>query len=515
MARGRLGARRSRTVAPLVALLSLGACTSILGIEDLHEGPRPGSGGETTSAGKTSDNAGESNVGGKSTAGSSNTAGGVPAEAGAGAGGDSPLAGATNGNLGGEAGQGGAPNTNSGTVHGHVIDFWGHAVPNIPVQIGEVLGSTDSDGEFVFEDVPETYDVSCVFDHTGFTAQSDAWVYQGLTRRDPTLQMYGGATERSGTVAISFSPKPAPTDTQTIWVSLGGPDGSTIYDDIPATGYSDTSAYWFGPATAQQTAHGLMWQNNGNGLPTSYLGYDSALVALATTGTTKISLDLSMGAVDSGNIQGTVTGNASAGRNNQVALRFNSHATMTLVDDGTGPNSFTYLAPSIPNSSLTVAAAAGSRYEGWAIAHADGLAPGAKPVLKIPPLVTILTPAGGASGVTAATKFSFQSGAGQTGPFVLQFYSQAEDLPYQTIYVVTAKKQLTLPPIIGGGFNLYPNSGYIWSVATHGNFASVDEMASAGGFLDEYSRDELMPDGPRNTTGEFSDSLTRGFTTAP
>lgn len=493
-------------------LLGLGACTSILGIDDLHDGPRPSSGGETTSGATSNGDAGEDNagnVGGKaSTAGTANNVGGVAA-------GDAGAAGAGEVVTPGGAGQGGAPDPGDPTVRGRVIDFWGHPVPSIPVQIGDVLGNTDSDGEFVFEDVPATYDVSFVFDHPGFPAQSDAWVYQGLTRRDPTLQMYSGATERSGDVDIILAPEPTVLDTQTIWVAVGGPDGATVFDRVPAAGDTGLYADWSGPATAQQTAHGLLWQTNAAGLPTSYLAYDSALVSLGISGTTKISLDLSGADIDAANVSGTVTDNAAGSRRNQVYLRFNSNATIALVDDDAGTNSFSYVAPSIPNSTLTVAAIEGSSYDGFAVAHANGLATGAKPALKIPPIVTPLTPAGGATKVSATTKFSFQSATAQTGPFVLNFYSQADGLPYQTIYIVTAKKQLTLPSIIGGGFSLYPNSEYLWSVATHGTFDSVDALASEGGFLDEFSRDEETPAGPRNVSGEFSDSELRRFTTAP
>ena len=48
----------------LLGVLWLGACTSVLGIEDLHEGPRPGAGGEDSTAGTTSA-AGKTNSGGK------------------------------------------------------------------------------------------------------------------------------------------------------------------------------------------------------------------------------------------------------------------------------------------------------------------------------------------------------------------------------------------------------------------------------------------------------------------
>jgi len=59
---------------------------------------------------------------------------------------------------------------------------------------------------------------------------------------------------------------------------------------------------------------------------------------------------------------------------------------------------------------------------------------------------------------------------------------------------------------------MYPMGTYDWAVSTHGNYPSVDAMASKDGFLDEFSRDEDTADGPRNTTGEFTDSVPRGFT---
>ena len=113
---------RATRLTPLVWLLGLGACTSILGIDDLHEGRRPGSGGEATTGATSNSNAGESNVSGKANAaGTSNSAGGVNGnDAGAGPGGE--------GGTGqvvtpGGADQGGAPNPDGTTVRGHVIDF--------------------------------------------------------------------------------------------------------------------------------------------------------------------------------------------------------------------------------------------------------------------------------------------------------------------------------------------------------------------------------------------------------
>jgi hypothetical protein len=237
------------------------------------------------------------------------------------------------------------------------------------------------------------------------------------------------------------------------------------------------------------------------------------LAPLVDSGDATITLGLSKSTIESGNLQGTASGTGAGSRSNQVILGFTSNARIQLVDDN-GPNNFSYLVPSIPGSSLTVAAIQGYNFEGFAVAHADGLAPGANPTLKIPAQVSPLTPTDGATGVSSATKFTFQSPASNPGPFVLQFYSQDHTI-YQAIFVVTANKQLVIPPILGGAFSLYPSGRYVWTVATHGAFASVDAMATKDGFLDEFSWDETTANGPLATSGEFTDTAPREFTTAP
>jgi hypothetical protein len=52
--------------------------------------------------------------------------------------------------------------------------------------------------------------------------QSDAWVYQDLTRRDPTLQIYTGTEHRSSSTEITFTPTPTLATGQTIWVAMAG-----------------------------------------------------------------------------------------------------------------------------------------------------------------------------------------------------------------------------------------------------------------------------------------------------
>ncbi|RYZ04572.1 MAG: hypothetical protein EOO73_23335 [Myxococcales bacterium] len=490
------------------------ACNGIVGIDDIYEGNRPGAGGDS-GAGKGGSTSSAGKSGNSSEAGAAE--GGRDAEGGTGT---EPLGGAFAEPMGGAGSSGdnagGAPSPTGGAVRGHVIDFWGHPLPNIPVQIGDTLVSTDKSGAFTVEDAPAVYDATLAYTFTS-EFQVAAWAYLGLTRRDPTLQMYVGSARRDGELYVTFVPKPTLAANQRIDVAIGGPDGAETYDAVSASGTTEFPD-WYGPAQTAETAHGLLWQTDAQKLPVKYLAYDSKSLPLNETTTANLTLDLTPSTITTGSIQGSVTPAGVGVRRNLVFLTFSSNARLELVRDA-GADEFSYVAPSLPGASLTVAASEGSSYSGFAVAYLGGLAVGAKPALTIPTPLTPQTPASGTKNVTAATKFTF---AGDTaGPYVAQFFSQDPDDPsapasrYQTIYVVTAKKQFTLPTILGGGFALYPNRRYVWTVATHGPYASVDALAKEGGFLDSFSWDEETPQGPLRDAGQFTDSDVLEFSTAP
>jgi hypothetical protein len=202
-------------------------------------------------------------------------------------------------------------------------------------------------------------------------------------------------------------------------------------------------------------------------------------------------------------------------RANSVFLRFDGGAVMQLVDDD-GPNSFSYLVPTIPKSTITVAASEGwDEYDGpYAIVYKTGLAAADKPALKIPTPATLAAPADDTTGVTSTTKFSFTSPASNPGPFVVHF--QNDDLmgPFEHLWVVTAEKQLTIPDVLDGGFALNADNFHKWNVETHGAFTSVDEMMGPDGFWDLFTWED-GPVGPLTDDGAWTVSGTRWFATAP
>ena len=137
--------RRFPRYSRLVWLVALVACNSIVGIGPLHEDSRngagAGAGGTAAKAGTSNAQAGQDSNGGQPGVAGTDSAGAAGEGGSGGGGGEVPV---------------------DATVTGHVIDFWGHKLANIPVLIGDSLYSTDEDGAFVIHDVAPSYDASLI-----------------------------------------------------------------------------------------------------------------------------------------------------------------------------------------------------------------------------------------------------------------------------------------------------------------------------------------------------------------
>jgi hypothetical protein len=508
----KMGSRLTR-IAPFASILGLAACSGVLGIEDLHQGPAPGAGagGDLSGGGDLSTGGDLGNASGSTQVGNGGKGqGGANGGTGATTAGSSAVGEAGDISIG-EAGVGGG--TSGGTVTGHVIDYWGHKITGIPVQIGATLVTTDDQGAFTIPSVAAEYDVSLVVDFSGdFPRETYGWVFQGLTRRDPTLQVYAGIARQSGNIVITPT-NATMTATSTLSVALGGPDGSDEFTGVEANGIQ-TDTTWRGPATTQERAHGLLWSNDAtSGLPNGYIGYDTALVALSNTADmAMINLNLKATAtIPSGNIVGKVTPASGTSRENDLFLRFTSGAEIELAGDTTGPDTFTYLVPTIANGSTTLAAVEGDAYYGnYAVAHKDGLAAGTTGITAtIPTPAKPLTPMDGAVNVDGTSQFTFLAGAGNPGAYVVSMI--AKDF-YDGLYVVTAQKTFTVPVVAGGAYAFGSTHIYQWRVETHDSYATVDSMSGPTGFMDEFSGDDASPTGPHTGDGSFTISQHNEFT---
>ena len=505
----------------LASLLSVAACSALLGIEEVHEGPAPGSDGGTSGSaeGGASAHAGTS-LGGSVNAGapSGGSVTGGALNGGSENGGDESagMAG-TNVEASGAAGAGepGSP------VHGHVIDYWGHALPKVPVEIAGQQTVTDAQGAFSFADVPSEYDASLVAEYEFFVTQRLAYVYQGLTRRDPTLQVVRGSELFSANFDTTFTgAQQSVTGSRSFTFAMGGPDGVFEKVGAPSSGSYGLQANWLGPATTVEIAHGLVWQNNVNsGVPEGYFAYATASVALLSTTTdhSMVTLDMSPKAIATSTLAGTVTPAGFADRQNSISMRFTSGATIKLASVTPTIPGFSYLVPTLANASVTFAAAEGCLNivaNGCGIVHQDGLVgggPALTPTIPTPATSLTTTPAGA---VTADTTFAFTASSAGSAPHVSVFENKQSQ--NDRLYVITMSRSFKLPKVLNGSFTLLNGESYGWRVETHGSPASVDAMAGPSGYVDAFSAApaDLQPRGARAGSGEYTSSVSKQLSIA-
>ncbi len=417
----------------------------------------------------------------------------------------------TGGVTGGTSGAGGSGGTGS-TVHGKVINHWRRPVPNVPVMIGDQMDTTDSFGEFQISNVSDTYDVHMVVTFSRYTnTQAQyGWVYEGLTRRDPTLQVYEGLPLRNGD--FEFTPtNVASPGSRVLIAALGGEFGNWNRE---GTGAVQTGMSWYGPSPVTMNGHGLLFTET-SGLPTAYHAYatTSSPVEIADGTVASWGLDMSDNSVTSVTISGSVTSPTSSDRTNNVFLQFSSNATIPLLTHyGSGlGSSFAYTVPSLPNAAITLSAHEGTGFFGAAaVAHQDVAVGQSSIELDIPSPTVLLAPPVDTTW-TPSTTFSW-NGSAET------YVWHAESTGwYEGVYVVTSRSEITMPEFPNGWAIRYDAMyDYYWRVETHGDPQSVDEMAGPAGFIDEfgYSQGD-EPAGPNQVSGTFTLSSSRTFMKLP
>lgn len=520
--------------ARLAALVLLAGCGSVLGIEELSsEGGDastgdPGGSGDSGRGGNAGGgNAGSANAGsngaGRSGGGGSGGAAGMDggAEAGSGAAGSAGSgtagsAGSGTAGTGGSNDDGGMPDTgmpSTPTVHGKVVDYYRNPMKGVVIKIGDATATTDADGKFTLDDVSATYDVSLSISTLRYGNQETiGWLFVGLTRRDPTLQVYRGHPYVDGDVLITTNPDtlfPLPDYDQIAWAY-----GST-WSEYHATTSSPAvqgGISWEGPNQISGTVHGLRWSNaiNAPHLPVGYHAQAEQALSMDVANSSTLTLNLggSGSPLPSAMVSGTVTAPTFAERSNAVFLRYTDDAALQLVDHRDGPDTFSYLVPSsIANTSITVAATVNtSSFKPFAVAYKEGITPGTTGIaLEVPSPATLVAPGHGATAVDGSTMFSW-TGADQ----VYLFHVESETIQDGVFYVVTTAKQARIPAAPVTNIPLRANHGYYWDVSTHIPRATVDDATGPDGFLDAYC--DGWVSGSARGSGSHTMSVGHGFT---
>jgi len=398
-------------------------------------------------------------------------------------------------------------------IRGRVIDYYENAVPGVSVTLNGASVMTDERGEFEFENAPATYSIGLSISYMdgGAMFALSGYLFVDLTRRDPTLQVYQGLRRVSGylTRRVAGATFPVPNDEIIPW-QLTSQYGSTDFD--ATTAMPRFTVYWQGPPVVEGArAHAIrILRSAPPRLPISYLAHDEASFTLSTTEAAVHDLDLSSTEpLPSDFVSGTVTGSNGGVRSNNVYVRFTDDVAVEVVEHGATTDEYSYLVPSIANSSIAVVATRGqSDLPPYAVAYGEGIAPGATNVdLEIPVAATLIAPTPGATNVDENTLFSW------SGEDQVYMFSAKRGTHNEYYYVITADKEAKLPILQTTEPGFVPNVDYAWSVRTHRKFATVDEATGPDGYLDSYCYGRLA--GPRRGAGTHTWSAQRVFTSKP
>ncbi|MGO8968177.1 MAG: hypothetical protein ACLQDQ_01220 [Myxococcaceae bacterium] len=363
------------------------------------------------------------------------------------------------------------PNDAGITVTGTVVDNYG-----IPIAGETVVIESDGGTQTVVSDGDGGFSVQNVF--TPYTAtvveSTQAVQYQGLTRQNPSLNTLlslpqSHSATLSGTFTGGFYPEGASENTVFLFSS---PQTTASLGDQHSGTYS-VPVTWAGPSTTVGTLFALQIENGVTGLPMAYPGYGTEGVQFQDMGT--LSQNIALSSVTTGTFSGAIETVPSGYALSFIAVSLvpASGVNMAAVFDSSGTTSFSYVVPAISNTEISVTAAATSGLGEFSYILQTGLSANSTVMLNIPASPTLISPANAATGVTAATPFSWTPFPGGINEFQATPTGSGP-----AFYVFTAATTLDLAD---AGLPLPASAAYTWRVVGFAPLATVDELAEPGG----------------------------------
>lgn len=389
------------------------------------------------------------------------------------------------------------------------MDFLRHDLANVTVRIGTSTTQTDAEGRFTIAAVSAEYDLTVMLTYPADDHDTQVtWQWLGLTRRDPTLQVLKGAQPRLATTILYLDqidfPLAPSQRTITVWTS---PDCATSWD-ASAAAEGPIDLVFSGPSRTSGQARTLLYEVTGTPeLPSAYSAYHEQPFTL-TDGARELPFhaDLSADMIATKTLSGVITG-SSWNRKLSVYLRFPDDSAIRLLSDYRVSDSFSYLVPDLPSATFTVVVDdhQDDQNQGLVEAHAAGLAAGASNItLTLPERPTLDAPSPDESAVDGQTLFEWH------GDARVYLLCAETDATHERVCVTTAKQRAKLP--FGSPVT---RAQYVWNVAQHDHYRSVDEAAGADGQLSAYVPGNGAVVGPKRGDGLLAISASRAFTTKP
>jgi hypothetical protein len=414
-------------------------------------------------------------------------AGATPA---AGSGGQAPAAG---------SGGSSAPDAPAG-IQGTVVDNYRRPVPGAWVWLGVESVQTDADGRFRFASATASYDLTLTVATTNAlgTAFREIWRYEGLTRRDPTIQCFSGFSYRSANLQLHVAMPGYP--------QAGGPlvVAGFASPDYIGSWYLDKRDFvpplltWSGPEpTTAGQVHALAYHSDALGVPTAFDAYEVVPAQLGAAAT-DLTLGLAPSEVPGITLSGRVAGPGERARSDLVVQHFPDGAELAIpMRSG---EAFTYRAPALPDSSTTLVLREGGFTPPYASAVIEGFTSDRSDLaLEIPRTPQLTAPGDGKSAVDQSTAFRWLLGEPRLA-MLIAFNASSTDV----LYVVTEDTETQLP--LDGSFGYTPPAGtsFSWYVFTR-DATSIDDVTA------DASHSLLAS---RWTTGHYAASVPRTFVTA-
>lgn len=387
-------------------------------------------------------------------------------------------------------------------VRGRVVDFWGQAVPHVALDVDGQVVRADVDGVFEVNEARKIYDVSLVVHIEGEARETYAWTFEGLTRRDPLLQVYRGLPPRRATLRftrLGAADRTPPCAA----LAISGEHG---HDAFAFNEDARISFVWRGPRVLDASAEVLFWEppSTGDcGAVEAYLFPDSRVLRIQPGGVYDVEVRDPVAAQTMAT--STITGRVVAAEPVTMSLfaQTSGGSSVPIPSSPVVNGGYTQEVPLVEDATFVVAASRGGfGAVDYAVSYVMGVQPGTSDVDLALPSVSSLTSPPADARVARGESFEWEP----TG--VVSLFSVSEEQAFVTQYVVTRRSEVTLRDLSHLGATWNHGAEHRWAVERHGAVASLDEWSS-GFSLDPFSVDFAVPVGPHRKASHFARSALR------
>jgi hypothetical protein len=187
------------------------------------------------------------------------------------------------------------------------------------------------------------------------------------------------------------------------------------------------------------------------------------------------------------------------------------NAALAVATEATAASAFSYQAPTVTGSSVTMSASTGvyGYYAAFGVAHKASIVPPATAIaLTVPEVPTLGVPLDGATLVDGTTDFSWSGPPGHVYVFLLA--PSPSSSATEQYAVVTTGTSIHLPDFSIGGLSIPTGYDGNWSVEAHGPATNMDAITEDGTFLDPFAYGQLAG---RDRDGTYLWSAHRVLTT--